>query len=67
LRKSSHKESHLTIELCEGKNREIRRMFEALGSEVTALKRVAFGQLTLGALTPGQFRRVNIKDIYHDV
>jgi 23S rRNA pseudouridine2605 synthase len=51
------------VELCEGKNREIRRMFEALGSEVTALKRIAFGKLRLGSLTPGQFREVNVKEI----
>jgi 23S rRNA pseudouridine2605 synthase len=63
LRKASHKESHLIVQLTEGKNREIRRMFEALGSEVTALKRVAFGKLTLGALAPGQFREVAKKEI----
>lgn len=63
LRKASNKESHLTIELCEGKNREIRRMFEALGFEVTSLKRVAFGKLTLGTLQPGEFREVNAQEI----
>jgi len=58
LRKASRKESHLIMELCEGKNREIRRMFEALGSEVIALKRIAFGKLKLGTLQPGQFREI---------
>lgn len=58
LRKASGRESHLTVELTEGKNREIRRLFEALGHEVTSLKRVAFGPLQLGALEPGQFRRL---------
>ena len=58
LRKASGRESHLTVELTEGKNREIRRLFEALGHEVTRLKRVAFGPLELGALEPGQFRRL---------
>ena len=63
LRKTSNKESHLIVELTEGKNREIRRMFEALGSEVTALKRIAFGKLNLGTLLPGHFREVTKKDI----
>ena len=63
LRKVSNKESHLTLQLTEGKNREIRRMFEALGSEVTALKRIAFGKLKLGTLDPGQFQELTGKEI----
>ncbi len=62
LRKASNKESHLIVGLSEGKNREIRRMFEALGSQVSALKRIAFGKLKLGALMPGQFQEINPKD-----
>jgi len=63
LRKASNKESHLIVQLTEGKNREIRRMFEALGSEVTALKRIAFGKLKLGELKPGEFRETSKKGI----
>jgi 23S rRNA pseudouridine2605 synthase len=63
LRKASRKESHLIVELSEGKNREIRRMFEALGCEVTTLKRIAFGKLKLGTLLPGQFREVAKNEI----
>jgi 23S rRNA pseudouridine2605 synthase len=58
LRKRSRRESHLWIELDEGKNREVRRLFEAFGHEVTRLKRVAFGGLELGDLEPGQWREV---------
>ena len=63
LRKSSNKESHLIVELTEGKNREIRRIFESIGHEVTQLKRVAFGSLTLGDMQPGQFRYLTPKEI----
>lgn len=63
LRKASGKESHLTVYLMEGKNREIRRMFAAIGHEVTRLKRVAFGGLALGDLQPGQYRELSDEEI----
>ena len=59
LRKASRKESHLTVILTEGKNREIRRMFAAIGHEVTRLKRVSYGALELGDLQPGQYRELS--------
>jgi len=59
LRKISGRESHLTVILTEGKNREIRRMLKAIGHEVTHLKRVAFGGLSLGALQPGDYRELS--------
>jgi 23S rRNA pseudouridine2605 synthase len=58
VRKRSRRETHLVVELTEGKNREIRRMLEAAGHEVTRLKRVSFGGLELRNLEPGQWRAV---------
>jgi len=46
----------LEIVLDEGKNRQIRRMMEAMGAEVLRLIRVAVGPLQLGALPKGQHR-----------
>jgi 23S rRNA pseudouridine2605 synthase len=65
LRKASGKESHLTVRLAEGKNREIRRMFSALSHEVTRLKRVAYGGLELGTLEPGKFRELSRSELEH--
>jgi 23S rRNA pseudouridine2605 synthase len=56
--KRSARETHVRVELTEGKNRELRRLFAACGHEVTRLKRVAFGGLELGDLAPGQWRIV---------
>jgi 23S rRNA pseudouridine2605 synthase len=58
VRKRSARETHLTMELTEGKNREIRRLCKAAGHEVTRLKRVAFGPIELGELAPGAWREL---------
>jgi 23S rRNA pseudouridine2605 synthase len=59
LRKASGRESHLTVKLTEGKNREIRRLFSSLGHEVTRLKRIKYGPLELGELAPGEYRELS--------
>lgn len=58
VRKRSRRETHLIVELTEGRNREIRRMLAAVGHEVTRLKRVSFAGLELGNLEPGRWRVV---------
>ena len=58
IRKASGPESHLLVTLTQGKNREIRKMFEEIGHEVTRLHRVEFGPVSLGKLQPGEWMDV---------
>jgi 23S rRNA pseudouridine2605 synthase len=53
------------IEIClrEGRNRQVRRMCEAVGHRVVELQRVAFGPLRLGRLAPGGFRRLSAAEV----
>jgi 23S rRNA pseudouridine2605 synthase len=49
----------LEIVLTEGKNRQVRRMCAALGHDVVELVRVGIGALSLGELSPGEWRRLS--------
>lgn len=55
----AEKTAWLEIVLDEGKNRQIRRILEALGLEVVRLVRVAIGGVALGELAKGSFRVLN--------
>ena len=46
----------LQVTIHEGRNRQVRRMCEAVGHPVRALERTAFGRLQLGGLGPGEHR-----------
>jgi 23S rRNA pseudouridine2605 synthase len=48
----------LTMTLSEGKNREIRKVLEAIGLRVSRLIRVAYGPFQLGRLEPGEIEEV---------
>ena len=52
------KNSWIEIVLDEGKNRQIRRMFDGLGMEILRLIRVSIGPLPLGDLAKGKTRRI---------
>lgn len=63
VRKSGAKETIIEITIHEGRKRQIRKMFTAIGHEVTELTRIAYGNLQLGSLKPGKFRFLTQADI----
>ena len=52
----SPKNLHVGLILHEGKNRQIRRMFEAVGNDVKKLERVGYADLSVGDLKRGHWR-----------
>ncbi len=55
----------LRFVMFEGRNREIRRMCEAVGLEVARLKRIAIGNLKLGMLQQGKWRELTESEVKH--
>ena len=55
--------SLLDIEITEGRNRQIRRMFEILGYKVEKLDRIAFANLRLTGLQRSEWRYLTQKEI----
>jgi 23S rRNA pseudouridine2605 synthase len=53
----------LSLVLREGRNREVRRLMEAVGQPVLRLKRVRFGPLSLGSLEAGKWRELTEEEI----
>jgi len=51
------------ITLTEGKNREVRRMLEAVGLQVVKLARIRFAGISTGSLKPGQFRELTALEV----
>ena len=57
------KETSVEITIHEGRKRQVRKMFAAIGHRVVALKRVAYGGLALGSLPLGKYRFLNKNDL----
>lgn len=51
------------ITISEGRNRQVRKMFEAVGHHVIELKRVQIGPIELGSLKPGRMRKLNPNEV----
>lgn len=54
--------SVVDITIHEGRNRQVRRMFEALGHRVLELSRLRFGPIALGELAPGRVRPLSERE-----
>lgn len=59
----SARSSWIEIGIHEGRNRQVRRMAQAVGFPVKRLIRVAYGPLKLGKLPPGKFRRLQESEV----
>lgn len=53
------------ITITEGRNRQVRRMFEAIGKSVALLRRIKIGALSLKGLDRGQVRKLTQEEIYY--
>ncbi|NLK88145.1 MAG: rRNA pseudouridine synthase [Clostridiaceae bacterium] len=60
--KAEERESIVDLTIHEGKNRQVRRMFEAAGHAVMHLKRIAIGQVTIGGLEEGKWRNLSKRE-----
>ena len=54
---------HSEILIHEGKNRQVRRMFKAIGHPVLELSRTGLGDLTIGKLAVGQCRKLSPAEV----
>jgi 23S rRNA pseudouridine2605 synthase len=61
--KKLEKNSWLKVTLHEGRNRVIKRTFEAIGHPVLRLKRIGFASLKLDGLLPGHYRALTAPEI----
>ncbi len=57
------KHSYLEIVITEGRNRQVRRMIEAIGSKVSKLVRTAIGPIRIGDLQIGKWRALNPEEV----
>lgn len=57
------KDTLINITITEGKNRQVRKMMKAVGNPVIALKRISVGELKLGRLKEGHYRKLTKEEV----
>jgi len=55
--------TRVEIVISEGKNHQVKKMFEAVGKNVAFLKRVSIGEIKLGGLSRGEYKALTTKEI----
>lgn len=61
--KTYEKSAELMVTIHEGRNRQVRKMCEAIGHPVLSLKRIAVGPVQLGNLESGSWRFLTLKEV----
>lgn len=65
IRQTSATKTLVEVVLTEGKNREVKRLFEAIGHQVLSLDRIRFAELSLGDLPPAAWRHATADELRH--
>lgn len=55
--------ARIEIAITEGKNRQVKKMFEAIGKNITFLKRTKIGEISLGGLSRGEYKELTQKEM----
>lgn len=61
--KQGDRSAIVEIQIFEGKNRQVRKMFAAVGNKVMDLERIAIGELRMGHLKEGHYRKLTPKEV----
>lgn len=61
--KQGDRSAVVEIQIFEGKNRQVRKMFASVGNKVQALERTAIGDLYLGRLMEGHYRKLTPQEV----
>lgn len=63
IKDKDDKYTRVEVIIAEGKNHQVKKMFEAVGKNVAFLKRVSIGEIKLGGLARGEYKALTTKEI----